>query len=600
MASVPGGQSTDLKPLARLLRDTRHSFYIVFALSTVLEILKLAPIIYMWNVMDRAISSRSAVTLGSLAMLVVGVYVFWGALDWLRSRLLVRISLRIDWDLASEVFDASFRRAVGRQHVNVQQLLGDLVTLRQFITGEPILALIGVPHAIIFIIVGFLFHPLLAVFIACAVVVMLISTYATEKVSGPILRRANEENAEASRLAQSSLRQSEATLALGMLPAVRKRWYERHRNYLQSSVNASESTGLTGGVSKFLSRALPSMQLTLGAYLAINGEITGGMVIAASMLISRAVSPIQRVMARWKDIIAARQSYAHLNQLLADRRVIADRMQLPAPTGRLDVQAVTAVPPGASRPVVAEVNFHIEPGQAVAIIGPSGSGKTSLTRLLIGIWAPQAGTVRLDGVDLAEWDHEEVGPYVGYVPQEIDLHEATVAENIARLGDVDPEKVVDAATLIGMHETILGFPNGYDTMLGETGFALSGGQRQRIAIARALYGDPKYVVMDEPNASLDEIGEGALVKAIMTMKARGTSFAITTHRPRLMTVADNLLVLRQGLQVGFGPTAEIIGAVRNLQIGKPEDAKSDRDERGGEPHLRAVPLPAGALKQKAS
>ncbi|WP_448661654.1 type I secretion system permease/ATPase [Sphingomonas sp. CJ20] len=597
MASVPDGQTTDLKPLARLLRDTRHSFYIVFALSTVLELLKLAPILYMWNVMDRAISSRSGVTLTSLAVMIMGVYVFWAAIDWLRSRLLVRISLRIDWDLAAEVFDASFRRTVGRQSVNVQQLLGDLVTVRQFITGEPILALIGVPHALIFVIVGGLFHPLLAVFIAAAVVLMLISTYATEKVSGPILRRANEENAEATRLAQSSLRQSEATLALGMLPAVRHRWYERHRNYLQSSVNASEATGITGGASKFLSRALPSMQLTLGAFLAINGEITGGMVIAASMLISRAVSPIQRAMGRWKDITAARQAYAHLNQLLSDTRVASQRMQLPPPTGRLDVQGVTAIPPGASRPVVAEVTFHIEPGQAVAIIGPSGSGKTSLTRLLIGVWAPQKGSVRLDGVELFEWDHEEVGPHVGYVPQEISLHEATIAENIARLGPVDSEKVVEAATLIGMHETILSFPNGYDTMLGETGFALSGGQRQRVAIARALYDNPKYVVMDEPNASLDEVGEGALIKAIVAMKARGTSFAITTHRPRLMTIADNLLVLRQGLQVGFGPTADIIGAVRNLQVPKPEDAKPDR---AGEPHLRAVPPAAGALKQQAS
>lgn len=574
MAAV-NAEGVDHSPLGKILRDCRHSFYIVFVVSFIVEMLALAPIIFMMSVYDRVISSGSGVTLVSLTVLIVGVYIFWGALEWIRTRLLVRVSLRIDWDLASDVFDASFRRSVGRRNVNVQQLLGDLLSVRQFMTGEPLLALIAAPFAFIFIIVGALFHVYLAIFIAVAVTLMLVSAYATQKVSGPILKAANEENAEATRVAAGSLKQAEATLALGMMTAIRKRWYERHRKFLEFSVNASEASGLAGGVSKFLSHSMPSLQIALGAWLAINGQITGGMVIAASMLISRAVAPIQKLLNSWKEIVSTRQAFARLNLLLREDRKISERMQLPAPLGRLDVAGAAAVPPGHDKAVVADLSFSVKPGEAIAIIGPSASGKTSLTRLLVGVWKPVAGSVRLDGVELSEWNHEEVGPHIGYVPQEIEFQEATIAENIARLGEVDAEKVVEAAKLIGMHESILALPDGYETQLGESGFALSGGQRQRIGIARAFYGSPKYIVMDEPNASLDEIGENALMRAIVSLKAAGTSFAITTHRPRLMSVVDNLLVLRQGRQVGFGPAAEMIEAVRNLKVVPSEPGGKD-------------------------
>jgi ATP-binding cassette subfamily C exporter for protease/lipase len=312
------------------------------------------------------------------------------------------------------------------------------------------------------------------------------------------------------------------------------------------------------------------------------------MVIAASMLISRSVSPIQRLMSNWGQIVQARAAYDRLNTLLAEEARSAGRMTLPAPTGRLDVTAAAATPPGAARPVVSDVSFAVRPGEAVAIIGPSGSGKTSLTRLLIGVWKPAAGSVRLDGVELSEWNHDEVGPHIGFVPQDIRLPDGTVAENIARLGPVDSERVIAAARLVDMHETILAFPDGYDTYLGKSGFQLSGGQRQRLAIARAFYGDPAYVVMDEPNANLDEVGENALLKAITAMKARGTSFVITTHRPRLISVVDSLLVLRQGRQVGFGPAAEMIAAVRDLRTVPAE---------GGTP--RVTPIAPVALAARA-
>jgi len=553
------------KPVSQLLKACRHSFYLVFVFTAITECLAVAPMLYMMSTYDRVISTRSGVTLVSLTLLIVGVYLFWSSLEWMRTRLLIRISLRTDWDLAADVFDASFRRSVGRRGVNVQQLMGDVVSFRQFMTGEPILALMSAPFAIVFVIVGALFHPLLAAFIAVAVVLMMVSAWFTQKLSSPILKAANDENAESQALAADSLAQADATLALGMLPAIRRRWHDKHRMFLQMSVNASEASGIAGGLSKFLQKALPSLQIALGAWLAIEGEITGGMVIAASMLISRSVSPLQRLMANWGGIVAARTAYDRLNVLLSEEARAQGRMALPAPAGRLDVAGAAATPPGAAKPVVTDVSFAIRPGEAVAIIGPSGSGKTSLTRLLVGVWKPAAGSVRLDGVELSEWNHDEVGPHIGFVPQEIRFPEGTIAENIARLGAVDSDKVIAAATLVDMHDTILGFPDGYDTYLGKSGFQLSGGQRQRLAIARALYGDPAYVVMDEPNANLDEVGETALLKAIAACKARGTAFAITTHRPRLLSVVDNLLVLRAGRQVGFGPATEMIAAVRDLR-----------------------------------
>lgn len=558
--------------------------------------MSITPILYMMNTFDRVISTRSGVTLVSLTLLVVGMYIFWSSLEWIRSRLMVRLSLRIDWDLAAEVFDASFRRYVGRKNVNVHQLLGDLLTMRQFLTGQPVLSIMDAPFAIVFIIIGAMFHPYLAVFVIIASVLMLLTSYATQKVTSPILKASNDANAEATRVAANSLRSAETTLALGMMGAVRNRWYDQHRKFLELQVNASEASGMTGGFSGFLTKALPSLQMALGAWLAIENLITGGMVIAATMLISKAVSPIQKLIANWKEIISARQSYDRLNKLLEEDVKIATRMQLPPPVGKLEVTLATAVPPGHDKAVVSDVSFTVLPGQAVAIVGPSAAGKTSLTRMLVGVWKPARGNVRLDGVELSEWNHDEVGPFIGYVPQEIEFFEGTVAENIARLGEVNPDKVIQATKLIGIHEMILALPNGYDTMLGETGFQLSGGQRQRVAIARAFYGMPKYIVLDEPNANLDEVGESVLAKAIDTMKKAGSSIIITTHRPRLVGVVDNLLVLRNGRQVGFGPAQDMLNAVRNLQVVAAQKSAGSTEAPAAAP-VAAAPASAAAPVQ---
>ena len=554
------------KPIEAVLYECRRTFYLAVAISITIDFLSITPMLYMMNVMDKAINSRSGVTLISLTVLVVALYLFWSAIDWIRSRLLTRLSLRIDWDLSADIFDASFRRHVGRKNVDVHQLLGDLTNLRQFLTGQGILTIIDAPFALVFIAIGGIFHPFLALFALGASLLMLAATYFTQKVTSPILKVASDAQSEAARVASNSLRHAESTLALGMMGAVRQQWYRQHHKFLLNQVNASEASGLTGGFSGFLSKSLPSLQMGLGAFLAMEGLITAGMVMAASMLISKAVSPIQKLLGGWKDIVGARQSYERLNALLISDSKRQTQMQLPPVIGNLTVSKTAVVPPGHNKAVLFDIDFKVNPGQVVAVVGPSAAGKTCLARLLIGVWKPARGSVRLDGVEISDWDHDEFGPQIGYVPQEIEFFEGTVAENIARLGEIDAEKVVQAAKLIGMHEVILAFPKGYDTELGQSGFALSGGQRQRLAICRAIYGMPKFIVMDEPNANLDEIGESALVHAINYLKSQGSTVVITTHRPRLVGAADNLLVLRNGSQVGFGPADEMINAVRNLQV----------------------------------
>jgi len=549
-------------PLREVLHQCKRAFWLTGVLTFVIEILSISPIMYMMNMFDRVMSSRSGVTLASLTALILGLYVFWSALEWLRSRLMVRISMRVDWDLASATFDAAFRRFVGRKKIDVHQVLGDLLQVRQFLTGQSMLALMSAPFAVLFIIVGAFFHPYLAVFILFASVSLVLVSFATQRVTTPVLRVANDAKADSNRIAAQSLQHAESALALGMQTNIRRRWYQRHQGYLGLQAHASEAAGLMGGASGFLQKAFPSLQMALAVYLAMESLITGGMVMAATFLISKAVSPIQKLLGSWSEIVSARQSFERLEQLLIEDDIHQDRLSLPAPKGRLLVEHVVALPAGAKKPVIDNVSFAMMPGEVTAIVGPSAAGKSSLVRLLVGIWRPVSGSVRLDGANVADWIRDDLGPQIGYVPQDIGFFDGSVSENIARLGEVDSEKVVMATKLAGMHDTILSFPNGYETQLGDNGHALTGGQRQRLAIARALYGTPKYLVMDEPNAALDDASERSLMLLIRALKNSGATVLFTTHRPNLISAADNLLVLSNGRQVGYGTVADMLAAAR--------------------------------------
>jgi PrtD family type I secretion system ABC transporter len=479
--------------------------------------------------------------------------------------MMVRISMRIDWELAASVFDASFRRQIGRKKVNVNQALADLLQVRQFLTGGPILALMSAPFGFVFAIVAGLFHIYLAVFMVGAMVLLLGLAYLSKRLSSPVLKAASDASAEASRLASQSLRNSEAAFALGMQQNIRRHWHEQHQKFMAFHVDSAEASGIVGGMTSFFTKLLPSLQMSLAIWLAISGHITGGMVVAATMLMGKALAPIRTVLGEWKQISDARTSYDRLNALLAEEQWHNTRMRLPPPVGHLRVQGLTMKPPGAKNPVLKDVSFDVDPGQILAIIGPSAAGKTSLVKALVGMWGPESGMVRLDGVHVGEWIRDDLGQYIGYVPQDIEFFEGTVAQNIARMGPVDADKVVEATRRVKLHHMVLSFPHGYETRLGENGRPLTGGQKQRLALARAIYGNPRYVVMDEPNSSLDDIGQDALIKTMIDMKESGATVVFTTHRHQLINIADKVVILAEGRLRWFGSIqnfrAQLAGSV---------------------------------------
>ncbi len=545
-------------PVSDLLRQCKRSFIFVMVMTFLLTVMSLTPMIYLWNVFDRVLASRSEPTLISLTIVVLIAYGFWAALEWIRTRILIRISLRIDWDIAARVFDTAFRRYVMRKQVNVHQVMDDVVNLRQFLTGSGIIAMMTIPFVPVFIIVGFIMHPYLGTYIVLATIVEVMATVMTVKITTPALREAASSSAEANRLASQSVRQAETALALGMHPAIRRRWHQKHLHFLNLQVNASESAGLLGGVASFISHANGSLIFGVAIFLSLSGVVTPGIAIGAMLLLRMAMSPIKAIADGWEKIALARQSLERLNDMVAEDNQVVKRLPLPPPQGHLTVDMLIAQPQGAKAPVIFNVNFKANPGEVIAVVGPSAAGKSSLLRLLAGIWIPTRGSARLDGADISNMVRDDGGHYFGYVPQDIEFFDATIAENIARLQTIDPEQVVAAAMAAGVHEMILSFPNGYESSLGEVGQVLTGGQKQRMAIARALYGKPKYIVMDEPNANLDEQGERELVELVKSLKAQGCLVIFSTHRPLLISVADRILLLKNGQQVAMGSMKEML------------------------------------------
>jgi len=546
-------------PVGVVLFTQARVLWASFILTFVIEVAAITPILYMLNTYDRVMSSRSFVTLLSITAVMVLVFLFSSLLEWLRAQVLIRLALKLDWELAPDVFDAAYRSQLRRQDVNIHQLLGDLLSFKQFVSAGPALAMMELPIAFFYVGIGFIMHPALAAFTLAAILVMLITTYLQQRWTSSVIMAANDQFAATNRTASQFLRNVESSYAMGMESAARKLWYESHKKYLELQTSASESAGGIGSFLGLLQKVLPSFALGLGAWLAINDLISASMVFAASMLITKAIAPIQKILGHWKAIIGARQAFHRLNSLLVEYRAQSKGMVLPAPKGQLVMDGLSLIPPGHKSAVVEGVSAVLAPGSVTVIVGSMGCGKSSLARGLLGIWTPATGSVRLDGVEMSSWDRDEVGPHVGYVAQDFGFFDGTVAQNIARLGTVDPEQVVLAAQRLGMHEVILNFPQGYNTPLrdGST-FMMSGGQKQRLAIARAIYNTPKLLVLDEPNSALDESGEHLLGKLIRDLSALGTTIVAITHRPALVSLAHNLMVLQAGRMVKFGPTTEVI------------------------------------------
>ncbi|WP_219064107.1 type I secretion system permease/ATPase [Pseudomonas sp. UMAB-08] len=545
--------------LQAALKACKGSFISVGFFSLFVNALMLVPTFYMLQVYGRVVTSGSISTLAMLTIIMVVLTITTGLLEWIRSRIMIRVSTKLDVILSRDVYRASFKQALATGGMNASaQPLADLTSLRQFLTGNGVFAFFDAPWLPIYVAVMFMFHPWYGWVAIGSAIILVCLAYANEKVTGKTIADANRENMSASLYTTKNLRNAEVIESMGMLDTLINRWSSRQKKVLLLQSVASDNGGVITSLSKTFRVMVQSLILGLGAYLAVNHEIAPGLVIAGSVLLGRALAPIDLIIGSWKGFIAARGQYGRLNEILDKLQSEPQRMSLPAPEGHVLVENVIVGPPNSRAAILKGVSFAVPAGTVVGVIGPSASGKSTLARALLGIWPAQHGTVRLDGADIVNWDKSELGPYVGYLPQDIELFEGTIGENIARFSEVDPEKVVQAAKVSGVHEMILTLPDGYDTVIGGDGANLSGGQRQRIGLARAIYGTPKLIILDEPNSNLDEVGERALAYALDYLKATGATVFVITHRTSILSQLDRLLVMSDGLVSMYGPTAQVM------------------------------------------
>ncbi|HYD94945.1 MAG TPA: type I secretion system permease/ATPase [Noviherbaspirillum sp.] len=547
--------------IAQALVGFKSAFRTVGVFSAIINMIMLVPSIYMLQVYDRVLPSQNEITLLMLTLITLGAYVLMSALEYVRSFVLVRVGAKLDMQLNKRIYSAAFEQNLRRGGGNAGQALNDLTNIRQFVTGNGLFAFFDAPWFPIYLAVIFAFEPSLGVFAVVGSLIQVALAVINEKVSKKPLEEASSLAIASSNLATNNLRNAEVIESMGMLPNLMNRWFTMHSRFLQLQAEASEKAGVVTAATKFVQVSLQSLVLGYAALLVVEGKITPGMMIAATILMGRALSPVQLVISVWKQWSSTRSAYHRLTELLEANPARQAGMSLPKPEGVMSVEAVTAAPPGSQVAVIKGLNFALQPGDALGIIGPSGSGKSTLARLLVGVWPAAVGKVRLDGADIFQWNKDELGPHIGYLPQDIELFAGTVAENIARFGEVDSEQVIEAAKRAGVHDMILHFPKGYDTKLGDGGAGLSGGQKQRIGLARAMYGDPSLLVLDEPNSNLDDVGEQALLTAIIDLRRRGKTIVLITHRTSVLGVTNKLLLLRDGVAQAFGPSNEVLAAL---------------------------------------
>ncbi|MCB1925808.1 MAG: type I secretion system permease/ATPase, partial [Gammaproteobacteria bacterium] len=542
--------SVEKPELYQALAVSRSSFISTAVFSFFLNLLMLAPVIYMLEVYDRVLSSHSESTLLMLTLLLVFLFVVMGTLEWVRSQILTISGNRLERLLGPRVFDSVFGKTLATGgNVTTTQPLNDLLTLKQFLAGSSLVTLFDAPWMPIYIAIMFAFHPVMGWVAVAAAVILIALAVATERATRDDLKDAGQIAHENDVQTQRNLRNSEVVAAMGMLPRLRERWQARHDQMVDLQYRAGRRGGLIATISKTFRMMMQSMMLGLGAYLAIQSEISGGAVIAGSLLLGRALAPINQLIGSWKSFLGARESYGRLNDLLQSLPLSAPPMPLPAPEGHVEFERASVTPPGSELPVLKGISFVVEPGSAVAVIGPSAAGKSTLVRAILGVYGTSGGSIRLDGAELAQWDRETLGEHIGYLPQDVELLDGNVGENIARFGEVDPEKVIAAARAAGVHHMILKLADGYETKI--TTNMLSAGQRQRIGLARALYGAPKLVVLDEPNSNLDIQGDQALFEAIRRLKQQGSTLIIVTHRNNILEVVDRVMVISGGELVAY-------------------------------------------------
>jgi ATP-binding cassette subfamily C protein len=564
--------------LAIALQSCRSAFAGIGLLSGMSSVLMLTGSFFMLEVYDRVLPSRSVPTLVGLAILAVMLFAAQGIIDVIRGRLLVRIGGVLDQSLSGRVYDAMVRLPVrlGSRQDGAQPVR-DLDNVRSFLSSGAPIALFDLPWLPLYLFVLFAFHPLLGATALCGAVVLTGLTVLTEVLTrGPTMTSTRFSIAR-NRLAEASRQNAEVVVAMGLTRRMGDQWNEANRSYQAAQQRVSDVGGGLGAIARVLRLILQSGVLAVGALLVIRQEATPGIIIAGSILTARALAPVDLAIANWRGFVVARQSWQRLKNLLTLLPGQYQPMPLPAPATSISVEAVSAVPPGEQKLVMQDVSFTLTRGQGLGIIGPSASGKSSLVRILVGAWLPARGRVRLDGASLDQWAPEALGRHIGYLPQDVELFMGTVAQNIARFdGQADPEAIVRAARAADVHDLVVGLPNGYETQIGEYGAALSAGQRQRLALARALYGDPFLVVLDELDSNLDAEGEQALRQAILGVRQRGGIVVVIAHRPSVLVGVDLLLAVHRGRPVAMGPKDAVLQKLR--PIGVPP-----------EPGLRVIP-----------
>ncbi|MFC7695111.1 type I secretion system permease/ATPase [Bradyrhizobium sp. GCM10028915] len=543
--------------LRRLLQSCRGYFVTAAIFSLAINLLYLAGPLYMLQVYDRVIASASEITLLMLTIALLMALLALAGLDAVRARVLTRASIRLDQTIAARVMTAIIHRSAGAGGAR-SQLLRDFDTFRQFVTGMGIHAIFDLPWAPIYIAVIFVLHPFLGAFaLGCSILLILMALFNEWRVKLP-LTEAGEAASRSYSFTEMSLRNTEVVRAMGMTEGLLRRWARDRTRMLERQVSASDRAATMQSIIRFLRLAMQSMILGLGAYLVIERLATVGAMFAASILLGRALQPVEQIVGSWRNLVSARGAFLRIRELLKADPQREVGLTLPRPQGRLSVEGLSYVPPFGSKPILRGVSFAIEPGEVLGIIGPSGAGKSTLSRHLVGVLAPSAGAVRLDGADVSSWIKKSLGQHIGYLPQDIELFADTVAVNISRFQEGEDREVILAARMADVHEMILRLPDGYDTQVGEGGAILSGGYRQRIGLARAIFANPSLLVLDEPSSNLDAEGDAALADCILQLKKRGTTVVIISHRPATIGVADKILVLREGVVEMFGPRAEIL------------------------------------------
>ena len=563
VATAENVEATKAMTVEAAFAACRPALLATAAISLVINLLMLSGPLFMLQVYDRVLTSRSLETLSLLTILLIGLYAVFGILDAMRSRVLGRISIRLDRLLSGPLLKHAVRLAPVKSGALTGRLMGDLEQIIQFVAGPTPPAILDLPWTPIYFAILFLLHPLLGLAAVAGAVVLAALSIANQLLTLKPLARAAEQNAKSGSILEAGRRGAEAMQAMGMVEAHRLRWMAEHRRALSQQLSAGDIASRATSASRVCRMLLQSLMLALGAYLSIQGYVSAGAMIASSILATRALAPIEQIVQQWRGIESVRAAVRRCREALKGNAAVSEPIALPYPHGDLTVRKLFVAALGETDPVLKGLNFQLAPGDALAVVGPSASGKSTLARALVGVWPARHGDIRLDGASLSQWPAAQLGRLIGYLPQDVTLHDGTIAENIARLDPApDPQAVLAAAVAAGVHEMILQLADGYNTRVGESGTALSGGQRQRIALARALYGDPALVVMDEPNANLDTPGEAALVAAIARLRQAGSIVVVMAHRRSVVTAVNRMLVLNNGRQIAFGPAPEVL---RGLQ-----------------------------------